>query len=250
MAINGMIFDNRHPTAKSIRNALSNALDDGILNGCSITVSSATPPVITIGSGFIIIAGGVFKIDGSQIVNTTSSASTKNYTRVIAKFTPSRTSTESTFDQIEFSADYSDTIEGFSSLMKGNVNASTVSSDTYYSIEIAIINNSSRTIYRKNSAGPKIKYIDKLEIGTLVNNVRTLEVGTNGYASVESPSGLPDTAKLLSVNVLHWTGNTNHFSLLMYGNKAPNEPAGKPYVYITGPAGTKIYNLQLRYYYV
>ena len=80
MPINGMIFDNRVPTAKAFRNGFQIALADGILSGCDITFNS--PYSINIGSGFIIVAGGILKIDGAVTVNY--SWGSYAYTRIIA----------------------------------------------------------------------------------------------------------------------------------------------------------------------
>lgn len=240
MPINGMIFDNRVPTAKAFRNGLQVALADGILSGCDIVFAS--PYSITIGSGYIVIAGGIFKIDGSVTVNY--NFGNYAYTRIIATFDPSQISTETTFEQISFTVDYSDTIDGFSPLTKGDVNGST--STGTYGIEVAIINNSNSTVYRKHIARANVKYIDGLASGDGTSK-HTITIGPGGYAGVTSPDDLPINSTLVSITVLSWSNNATNpgpFSIIPYENGN-----GKPYIYVMGTPGVKVDNLRLRYWY-
>lgn len=228
MPINGMIFDNRVPTAKAFRNGFQSTLSDGILSGCDITIP--TPYTVTIGTGFIIVAGGIFKIDGAITVEMEDSFADYNYARIIATFDPSQTSTENTFEQISFSVDYANAISEFSALPHGNVNAS-ISSGTY-AAEVAIINHSNYTVYRKNMAGPNIKYVDSPATNVSITR-------NDGWVRFESPDGLPSGATVFSVTVRTWSTNNNPFSIIPY----------PPRAYITGVKDTEITGLVLRFWY-
>lgn len=156
MAITGIIFDNQVPTAKGIRGAFMSALTDGIVSGCNITTSGL---VITVGSGLINAAGGVFQVSGSEEVILQNSGS---FARVKAVIDLTEPATTSEFSQVKFEVDYANTATGFPELIQDNINSGT---GTTYEAEIcvvAITNGSISSIVRTAIASAKIQYGDTL----------------------------------------------------------------------------------------
>lgn len=238
MAINGMIFDNRIPTARSFRTGFQAALTDGILDGCDIEFNS-TNATITIGSGYIIIAGGVFKIDGSQTIDVNTPA---ECIRVYAEFDPNGTSTPTDFNQITFGiqAQSGSTFESALALLpdlrQDDVNMP--DSTGKYQAEICILNRDTDRFFRIAKAKPKIKFIDAPAVNVTTNS--------NGYAALDRPDGIDINTQILSVSILYWSSNTGPFNIIPYANKG----TGAPYAYVIATSGTKINGLQVRYYYI
>ena len=157
MAISGIIFDNQVPTAKGLRGAFKSALSDGIVSGCEITYSGM---VVSIDDGLINVSGGIFQISGSEDITI---ANTSSFARIKAKIDLSESSTTSTFNQVSFAVDYSNTANGFAELIQEDIN--TGSSDAIYEAEICVVsisNNAISGIVRIANAAAKVQYGDTL----------------------------------------------------------------------------------------
>ena len=156
MAITGITFENQVPTAKGLRGAFKSALSDGIVGGCAITYSGLN---VTIGSGLINIAGGIFQISGTEIISVSGSSA---FARIKAKIDMSRASTVSEFSRVTFEADSASSANGFTELVKEDINTG---SGTIYEAEICVVsiaNGSISGIVRTASASAKLQYGDAL----------------------------------------------------------------------------------------
>lgn len=156
MAITGMIFDNQVPTAKGLRGTFMSALSDGIISGCDITYSGLA---VTIGQGLINVAGGIFQIAGSEVLNLANSGA---YARIKAKIDLSGTATSSEFSQVTLLADYADSPNGFEALDQEDINTGV---GIVYEAEICVVsiaNSAVSGIVRKAIAAAKIQYGDTL----------------------------------------------------------------------------------------
>lgn len=156
MAITGMIFDNQVPTAKGLRGTFMSALTDGIISGCPISYSGLG---VTISSGLINVAGGVFAVTGSEILNISSSSA---YARIKAKIDLSEIATSSAFSQVSFDVDYADSPTSFGALTQEDINTG---SGVIYEAEIwvlAITNGAISGVVRTAYSASKIQYGDTL----------------------------------------------------------------------------------------
>lgn len=129
MSINGLFFDERFQKAIGFRALFENILSDGILNGCAL---SNTTSSMTVGVGFLNIAGGLIYVDAAE--TTSIVGPTGNYVRFYFKIDLTQTAQSGTFLQGSIEYDYSSTIAGFTALTQGDINVS----DTTYEQEIAI----------------------------------------------------------------------------------------------------------------
>ena len=156
MAITGITFENQVPTAKGLRGGFKSALSDGIVGGCAITYSGLN---VTIGSGLINIAGGIFQISGTEIISVSGSSA---FVRIKAKIDMSRASTVSEFSRVTFEADSASSANGFTELVQEDINTGT---GTIYEAEIcvvAIANGAISGIVRSAKSAAKIQYGDVL----------------------------------------------------------------------------------------
>lgn len=152
MAINGILFDNQSPTAKGLRGGFHSALSDGILEGCNISYSGGT---LTIGSGLVHAAGGIFSIAGGE---TIAISGTSGYERIIINIDLSQTSTAETFNQVSITHDHATATNTFTNLTKQNINAG---GGTIYQAELCVVSlggNGITGVVRKAIASAKIQY--------------------------------------------------------------------------------------------
>ena len=156
MAIKGIIFDNQAPTAKGLRGGFHSALSDGIIEGCNITASGSN---VTITSGLMNVAGGIFAVTGSQAISVEG---TSGYARIKAVLDLSKTATTEQFGQVYFAVDYANALTTFTNLVQQDVNAG---SGTLYEAEICTValgSSGATGVARKYIAAPKIRYGDVL----------------------------------------------------------------------------------------
>lgn len=157
MAITGIIFDNQVPTAKGLRGAFKSALTDGIVGGCAITYSGAN---VNIGDGLINVAGGIFKITGTETISLSNI--TGSYARIKAIIDLSQTASSSAFEQVSFGVNYANSSTGFTALTQEDINSGT---GTIYEAEICVVSISNGAIsglVRTATASSKIMYGDSL----------------------------------------------------------------------------------------
>lgn len=242
MAIRGMIFDNQIPTAQAFRTGFFNSLNDGILQGCEI--SWVSPYVIEIGSGYIVVAGGIFKIDGTETITLDTSVYDHKYIRIYAEFDPSKDATEDEFEQISFGVQMSTnnaTPPSFDPLVKSNdVNASIPSGKYQAEIWVLNVENTNTNPYIIRNAISKVQYVD----GSTVNV--TIPSGGH-YATISSPNDLPVNAQLVGVEVITWSNSNGPWNIIPYANR---DSGNKHYVWLMASAGTTVSGLKLRYYYI
>lgn len=157
MSIKGIIFDNQIPTAKGLRGGFHSALTDGIIEGCPITYQGS---IITIGSGLMNVAGGIFQISGSETVSVSGSS---GFARVKAVLDLTRDASDSEhFNQVYFAVDYASSATGFTELTQDAVNTG---GGTTYEAEICVVKLSASGIAnltRYSAASPRIMYGDTL----------------------------------------------------------------------------------------
>lgn len=96
MPIEGIFFENQYLTAKGLGAFGDASLSDGILTGCSMTVSSNS---VTVTEGYAIIRGRVFYIPQTTLNIQTGTSSTA-YTAIIATVDTTAASEEGTFSQV------------------------------------------------------------------------------------------------------------------------------------------------------
>ena len=156
MAIKGIIFDNQPPTAKGLRGGFHSALSDGIIDGCNITASGSN---VTITSGLMNVAGGIFAITGTQTIAIERNT---GYARIKAVLDLSKTATTEQFGQVYFAVDYANALTTFTNLVQQDVNTG---SGTLYEAEICTIalgSSGATGVARKYIAAPRIRYGDVL----------------------------------------------------------------------------------------
>ena len=105
-------------------------LGDGALSGCEVTYSGST---LTLAPGFIIACGRAFQITAAQ--NWAVVDATSGFARLLLTIDLTKTATESTFNQIEFSVEYASAKDGFTELLQDDINIS----GTKYQIVIAMV---------------------------------------------------------------------------------------------------------------
>lgn len=105
-------------------------LGDGVLTGCDISYSGST---LTMAAGYIIACGRTFQITAAQnwaVVDATSGVA-----RLLLTMDLTKTATEDTFRQIDFSIEYASAADGFVDLIQEDINLS----GTKYQIVVAVV---------------------------------------------------------------------------------------------------------------
>ncbi len=157
MAISGITFNNRIPSAVSQRTLGAAALTDGVLNNCIVTGSGKN---ITIGGGFLLCGGAIVQlVSGGESVAVTQ---TSGYARLKGVIDLTGTSTATSFSQFRVEVDYANSLGGFPALTQTNINGG---SGTKYECELAIAKLNAagvESIVRTAKAMPRIPYGDTL----------------------------------------------------------------------------------------
>lgn len=94
-------------------------LGDGILTGCDVTYSGST---LTMAAGYIIACGRAFQVTTAQ--NWAVVDATSGFARLLLTLDLTKTATEDTFKQIEFSLEYAAAEDGFLDLVQEDINLS------------------------------------------------------------------------------------------------------------------------------
>lgn len=94
-------------------------LGDGILTGCEVSYSGST---LTMAAGYIIACGRAFQITAAQ--NWAVVDATSGFARLLVTLDLTKTATEETFGQIEFSLEYAASEDGFLALVQEDINLS------------------------------------------------------------------------------------------------------------------------------
>ncbi|MBQ6053042.1 MAG: hypothetical protein IJL30_07160 [Clostridia bacterium] len=118
MAIKGVVFDNQTVTAKDHGRLFEKMLDDGVIEGCTLSVSDNT---LNISAGYFICAGRLMKINSNEQLPLSGSG----YIRVKVVIDTSLPSTADSFSQAVFVTENADSMSEFSSLVKEDINGST-----------------------------------------------------------------------------------------------------------------------------
>lgn len=154
MAISGITFEGQTPTANAMRAAEASVLTDGCLRGVTVSLSGN---IVTIGAGYIVVAGAIIQISGEEKV--TVSGTTGHFARIKAKIDTSKPSTPSDFSQVTFEFDTAPSLAGFPVLRQDNINSGI---NKIYEAEICVVKIGSSGIVRKATAMPRIPYGDTL----------------------------------------------------------------------------------------
>ena len=115
MAIKGVVFDNQTVTAKDHGRLFEKAFDDGVIDGCSLSVSDNT---LNISAGYFICAGRLMKINSNEQIPLSGSG----YIRVKVVIDTSLPSTAESFSQAVFVPENADSVSGFPDLVKEDIN--------------------------------------------------------------------------------------------------------------------------------
>ena len=133
MSINGIIFDNQAMTAANHALISARALSDQVLSGSQITNTYNT---VFINAGFVIMAGRVWEIQGSEAVNV-SSAGGYAYARIKAQIDLTQASAGAdNFQQVNFVVEYASDLEEFPNLVTSAINTG---GGTVYELEAAVV---------------------------------------------------------------------------------------------------------------
>lgn len=156
--IQGITFDNQVVTAKDHGRLFHALLRDGVISGCNITKTTNS---ITVGSGYLLVAGRLIKITAAQTLYITL-PSTPGYFRVLATVNLTGTATTTEFDQVSLSTEFSRTLDGFRELTQGDVNGS----ETLYEYELCIVYSLTSGITYITRQPTKAS-IDPVQLGTI-----------------------------------------------------------------------------------
>lgn len=119
MSIRGVTFPNQTVAAVDHGVLFERAFSDGIIKGCAVTFTGST---ITIGAGYLIVAGRLIQNTADATITAAASGSFARLKVVIDTTLPSTTSS---FQQVSFSLDYAASASGFSALTQDDINAGT-----------------------------------------------------------------------------------------------------------------------------
>lgn len=92
-------------------------LTDGVLTGCELSYSGYT---LTMNPGQLLICGR--QIMHPSVQNWAVADATSGYARLLLTIDMTRTSTKDSFDQVVDTIEYSETVNGFSTLTKNDIN--------------------------------------------------------------------------------------------------------------------------------
>lgn len=118
MAIKGIVFDNQSVMAKDHGRLFEKMIDDGVIEGCTLTISENT---LNIAAGYFIAAGRLMKINSSESIALSGSG----YIRVKVVIDTTQTSTSTVFNQAVFATENADSMSGFAALTQNDINGST-----------------------------------------------------------------------------------------------------------------------------
>ncbi len=174
--IHGVTFDNQSPTAKDHGRLFQGIITDGKLSGCAVTYSGT---LVTIGTGYMIVAGRLIQITAEEQVTINSSAA---YARICAQLDMSGTATTEEFAQVEFVVDYASSLNGFSAPTQEDVNAS----GTVYQFEFAKLKLTSGNVTALSWQAPSAEVCapSRVKIGDTVYTLRTGSSGAAGYITI------------------------------------------------------------------
>lgn len=156
--IQGITFDNQVVTAKDHGRLFHCLLRDGVVSGCNITKTTTS---ITVGTGYLLVAGRLIKITASQTLYVTL-PSTPGYFRVLVTINLTGTATTTEFGQVSLSTEFSRTSDGFRELTQGDVNGN----GTLYEYELCIcysLTSGITYVWRE----PDEASIDPVQLGTI-----------------------------------------------------------------------------------
>ena len=130
MAIQGIIFDNQLVRSKDFGALFSGILEDGILKGCAIDF---TGNQLTVGAGYLIIAGRLVRLTSAHTTETTASGTVA---RVVVEIDLNATATETDFSQVSFLVQYAANESSLPALVKDDINGGT---GTKYQAELCVL---------------------------------------------------------------------------------------------------------------
>lgn len=120
MALKGITFDNQAVLSKfdgAFYQVMATRGTDWRIRGGNGTLSGNN---VTIAQGFILVGGRLIQIDGNTS-HTLTPTITNGYGRLKVEIDLTKTATESTFNQVSLTEEYSATQEGFSTLVHGDI---------------------------------------------------------------------------------------------------------------------------------
>lgn len=129
MAIQGITFDNQLVSARNDGALYSGILEDGIINGCVLNFTGNT---LTIGAGYVIIAGRLLRLASSETVTTQASGAVA---RVTFELDMNREATEESFTQARIFVQYAANVSQLPDLVQDDINGS----GTIYQMELCIL---------------------------------------------------------------------------------------------------------------
>lgn len=125
----GGFFTGRPLSAKDLGAFARAAVPDGVLSGCEMSYSGN---VLTVASGVMIACGRVFILPSAK--RLTLSGATNGYARVLVEIDLSGTSTETEFDQVNFTVNYASSLTNFADLVQEDINVG----GTVYQMEACV----------------------------------------------------------------------------------------------------------------
>ena len=176
MSIHGVTFDYQSPTAKDHGRLFQGILEDGVLKGCAI---SFTGTEVTIGTGYMIVAGRLLQVTAAETITINSSDA---YARIMVQVDLSGTATTEEFAQVEVLADYASSLNGFSSPTQEDVNAT----GTVYQFEFAKLKLTSGNVTAISWQAPESEVCapSRVKIGDTIYTLRTGSSGAAGYITI------------------------------------------------------------------
>lgn len=129
MAIQGITFDNQLVSARNDGALYSGILEDGIINGCVLNYTGNT---LTIGAGYVIIAGRLLRLTSNETVTTQASGAVA---RITLELDMTGEATEDNFTQARIFAQYAANVSSLPDLVQDDINASGI----IYQMEICIL---------------------------------------------------------------------------------------------------------------
>lgn len=132
MAFHGLTFPNQNVSSLDDGGLYHGFLGDGIIEGCDVAYTNDS---ITIQAGWLLVCGRHIQVDGATTINF-NNIPTSGYGRIILQIDTSQASTVEEFAQLSIEIDYSNSLDGFSDLVRENIN---IGSGTIYQFEIAIV---------------------------------------------------------------------------------------------------------------
>ena len=129
--IQGITFDNQVVTAKDHGRLFHCLLRDGVVSGCGITKTNTS---ITVGAGYLLVAGRLIRITAAQTLYITLPSS-PGYFRVLVTVNLTGTATTTDFAQVSLTTEFSRSLTDFRELTQEDVNGS----GTLYEYELCIV---------------------------------------------------------------------------------------------------------------